>query len=327
MRLICVNGQQEPFLLFDNGPDTEHRILIFSTQRNLELLERCEHWYADGTFKTTPPLFTQVYTIHGVRFNTCIPSVFVLLPGKSKVLYQEMIQALKGLRPNLKPSTIMIDFERAAIEAFQTEFPEILVRGCFFHLGQCIWRKVQEHGKAVRYANDVEFAVQVKMLTAISFLPLHDVVLGFEELMDTEYYRNEIDLHPICDYFEDVWIGRPHRNIRRPPLFQYNLWNFYDATNNDLPRTNNSVEGWHRRFTELISAQHPSIWRFIAAIKEEQHMNEIAISHYIQGRDGPRQKKKYRDLNIRIKNCVARYDANEKFLYPSKKIEKKEKFV
>ena len=53
------------FLLHDSGPG-DKRMLIFSTTRNLELLEQCPHWYADGTFKTSPPLFTQVYTIHAI---------------------------------------------------------------------------------------------------------------------------------------------------------------------------------------------------------------------------------------------------------------------
>ena len=48
----------EQFLLYDSGPDTQ-RMLIFGTQRNLEMLQLAEHWLADGTFKTAPPLFSQ----------------------------------------------------------------------------------------------------------------------------------------------------------------------------------------------------------------------------------------------------------------------------
>jgi hypothetical protein len=46
----------KPFLLFDSGPG-EKRILIFSTQKNLQLMEKCEYWYADGTFSTLQNLF------------------------------------------------------------------------------------------------------------------------------------------------------------------------------------------------------------------------------------------------------------------------------
>ncbi|KAK9707759.1 hypothetical protein QE152_g27644 [Popillia japonica] len=50
----------ELFLLFDSGPE-EQRILLFSTQRNLSFMEQCDHWYADGTFKSAPPLFSQIH--------------------------------------------------------------------------------------------------------------------------------------------------------------------------------------------------------------------------------------------------------------------------
>ena len=62
------------FLLFDSGPE-DKRILIFSTARNLDLMSRCNHWYMDGTFKTTPLLFAQLYTIHGVKYNSVIPNI------------------------------------------------------------------------------------------------------------------------------------------------------------------------------------------------------------------------------------------------------------
>ncbi|KAF2883555.1 hypothetical protein ILUMI_22619 [Ignelater luminosus] len=64
---------------------------------------------------------------------------------------------------------------------------------------------------------------------------------------------------PIVDYFEDTWIGRPgRRNKRRNPSFPHSLWNCYEATLEDLPKiNNNSVEGWHREFSQLLGASHP----------------------------------------------------------------------
>ena len=56
----------EQFLLYDSGSDTQ-RNLIFGTQSNLEMLKLSRIWLADGTFKTAPSLFTQVYVIHALR--------------------------------------------------------------------------------------------------------------------------------------------------------------------------------------------------------------------------------------------------------------------
>ena len=53
----------------------------------------------------------------------------------------------------------------------------------------------------------------------------------------------------VIDYFEDTYIGRLRPGVhRRALLFDLALWNMYDQTIGDLPRTNNAVEGWHRRF-------------------------------------------------------------------------------
>jgi hypothetical protein len=81
-----VTDAGQPFLLFDNrnSQPTEPIILIFSTFQNLDMMTNCDHWYADGTFKTTPPLFAQVWTIHGLKYNNVLPTVFALLPNKTQ---------------------------------------------------------------------------------------------------------------------------------------------------------------------------------------------------------------------------------------------------
>jgi len=80
------NSNGELFLKFDNGP-TESRILIFTTQQNLDFMSECDNWFCDGTFSVTPPIFTQLYTIHGVYYSNVIPSVYILLlPDKKEKL-------------------------------------------------------------------------------------------------------------------------------------------------------------------------------------------------------------------------------------------------
>ena len=126
-----INGH--PFLLYDSGP-SNNRILLFSTQRNLDLMTQCNHWYADGTFKSAPQLFTQIYTIHAMKYDNVIPTIFVLMPNKTQSSYNQLFSALKRLKPNLNPISIMTDFEQSAINSIKEAFPHALQRGCFFHL-------------------------------------------------------------------------------------------------------------------------------------------------------------------------------------------------
>jgi hypothetical protein len=295
--------------MHDSGPGND-RILIFSTTRNLDLMSQCFHWFADGTFKTSPPLFNQVYTIHAVKYHNVIPTVFVLMPNRTEATYRRMLNALKNLNRNLNPQTILTDFELASIKAFRRAFPNSTQRGCFFHLSQCIFRKIQQNQNILdKYSEEPDFALQIRQLACLAFVPIDDVVKSFEELTDSSFFtENSEILNPLINYFEDVWIGRfTRRNQRQNPMFSHSLWNCYESTLQDLPKTNNSVEGWHNSFSSLINATHPSIWKFINELKKEQNLNEIKIEQYIAGQNPPAGTRIYKDTTEKIKSIVLDY--------------------
>jgi hypothetical protein len=193
-------------------------------------MDRCNRWYADGTFKSSPKLFCQLYTIHGVQYNNVIPTVFALVPNKSEAAYIRLLEALKSIKPNLRPDSIMVDFDRAAINAFLQQFPQSTVHGCFFHLSQGIWRQIQQAGLQVRYSQDAEFALQLPLLPALAFVPPNDVVDAFEQLLDSQFcVENENVLLLVLNYFEDTWLGHlDRRRRRRSPCYPVDLWNVYE---------------------------------------------------------------------------------------------------
>ena len=128
-----VTMNNERFLLFDSGVGDQNRIILFCTDRALDLLSRSNDWYADGTFRVCPEIFFQVYTIHARANERTIPCVFSLLPNKTEDTYRRMVRSLLQFLPNgTAPNTIMFDFERAAINAALRFFPNVTVTGCFF---------------------------------------------------------------------------------------------------------------------------------------------------------------------------------------------------
>ena len=58
-----VTSIGERFLFYDN--ERQDRILLFGTQRSIDYLGECSHWFMDGTFKTSPRQFIQLYSVHG----------------------------------------------------------------------------------------------------------------------------------------------------------------------------------------------------------------------------------------------------------------------
>lgn len=247
------NGAQ--FLLHDSGP-SNNRIIIFSTHDNLDIMDNYSDWFADGTFKTSPLIFSQVYTIHVlIKENIIIPTIYALLPNKTEETYIRLLTTLKEIKPNLNPKSIMTDFERSAINAFKYVFPNIKQNGCHFHFAQSIWRHIQQiQGLSTKYKLDPNFALHIRMISALAFVPPNNVILAFEELLDSPFFcENEEFLNPLTNYFEDTWIGRRGRkNVRKSPCFDKMLWNCYEISKRQGAKTNNSIEGWHRGFSSLL---------------------------------------------------------------------------
>ena len=142
----------------------------------------------DGTFKSSPSLFRQLYTIHG-RIgpnigDPIVPLIYSLMTSKSeqfyRILFQEVIEKADIFGIELNPAVIITDFEQAAINAAKTEFQNVRIHGCFFHLGQSIFRKIQSTELASRYNNDESFSLKLRKLSALAFLKPEEIPRGFE---------------------------------------------------------------------------------------------------------------------------------------------------
>lgn len=139
------------------------------------------------------------------------------------------------------------------------------------------------------------------MLPALAFVPLEDVTASFEVIVSTIQFPPETK--SVVDYFEKNYIGR--KGIREP-TFKQNFWNCYNSVVERLPRTNNSVEGWHNGFNELVRS-NPSVWTFIAAIRGENSKNVLLLNQILTGGEPALKKRKYKDIDKKILKIVSAY--------------------
>lgn len=101
----------------------------------IQVLQRGKKWFADGTFKVVPELDFQLYSIHCAVSGSVLPAAYILMTSKSAVSYERTFTAVKKVCSlSQGPSTVLADFEQAAISAFQV-FPGTLGKGCLFHSG------------------------------------------------------------------------------------------------------------------------------------------------------------------------------------------------
>ena len=211
---------------FDSGSGMD-RILMLTTDENLDFLCQSVRLCGDGTFKAAPKLWTQLYTIHGQKNGFTVPCVFALLPDKRKETYTRLFRKLKSWLSEFSTTwdfeSYLSDFEKGAYLAAKDVFTGIREEGCFFHMAKRLDLHVKQLGLMPKYQIDMGFRTRVKCLAALAFIPVSDLVAVYEAL-STTFLADEI---PILHYFESTWIGMGvgAGGLRRDPAFPHQMWN------------------------------------------------------------------------------------------------------
>ena len=84
--------------------------------------------------------------------------------------YRRVLRVLKtGFRQltghRWRPTTVIVDYELAAINAFQSEFPNSTVNGSYFHFNQALWRYIRELDLTHAYKTNRRVKKLVKKIT------------------------------------------------------------------------------------------------------------------------------------------------------------------
>lgn len=268
-------------------------LLVFSTLSSMHQLGRARMLIMDGTFKSCPILYRQIYTIHGMvgdRENRkTVPLVYCLMSSKRESLYRKLFDTLIEYctenEIDLAPRYILTDFEMSVINAIRIKFPDSSHRGCMFHLGQIVYRNVQSRGLARIYGRPTsEFATQVRQLVALAFLTPEEIPVAFRLI------KQSFDVRGIglLEWFERYYItGYGSGRARRPPRFPPSMWSVADLMESGLPRTQNSLEAWHRRFNSLGGGNHLGVLSCVSLFRDEQHSTKVIIERLSRGFNVP----------------------------------------
>ena len=151
-----------------------------------------------------------------------------------------------------------MDFEVAVINAIGNVMPALQISGCFYRLSSNLWGHIQRAGLQERYMTEEQFALHLRMIATVSFVPPRDVIIAFDEVADLIRTQYEAVADDVLQYFEDFYIGSFRRKApRRPPLFPIELWDMFNSTNEELPTTASKAgtTAFNQRFLPLT---HPS---------------------------------------------------------------------
>lgn len=102
-----------------------------------------------------------MYIIRAALDESAISVVYAFMSSKNEASYIELFQIITNkcttLRLVLDPVTVMLDFEKSMMNAIYNFFGgHVEVKGCFFHLCQSTWRKIQQLALSQDYIDNDE---------------------------------------------------------------------------------------------------------------------------------------------------------------------------
>ncbi|CAF1355393.1 unnamed protein product [Rotaria sordida] len=287
-----IDGKR--FLLYDESRVRRERILLFGSDDQLDLLFDSPIVFMDGTFSKAPPNFCQIYIIHAVNFDICLPCVFGLLVNKKSITYKQIFVKLKEIASergkSFSPGLIITDFESGVLPVLKSEFPCSKHMGCFYHFCQAVYRQIQSLGMQQQYTEDETFRCLCRKLMALALMPRDKVKSSFEEIQEDACKLPGQPMDQLLEYSEDNWMN------------DVDLWNVSESN----VRTNNNCEGYHNRMNFRLQRNHPNMWLFFNFLQKEE---KRVTSMIIQWSSGASKKKNQRTTAIqnRINTLYKRY--------------------
>lgn len=271
----------------------QEKIILLGTQSSLKLLSEAKCWLIDGTFEVVPSIMRQLFSIHGLIGNEIVPLVFAIMSSKSKEAYSELFYELCKCACNfnitLNPMRIVSDFEKASVAAAKMFFPSALYKGCLFHFGQIIWRRVQAEGCAKKYGTNEDFSIQIRMLKSLAFVPSDEIEFYYRELKK----EFDADAAKIGKWFEKNYVTGELTKRRKQtlPMYSPEFWSISDSHHENFPRTSNSVEAWHRRLKVVIGKPHIGVYLLISELSKELIVAKSRIEKMKAGIVVPKKTK------------------------------------
>ncbi|KAG0441788.1 hypothetical protein DMUE_0791 [Dictyocoela muelleri] len=234
---------------------------------NISVLKRVSSFnnlriYMNSSFKSASSVFYMLYIIHAEVNGQNFPLVFSFLNSKSEETYAHMLKKLvTELFDNgvtFYPDLIQIDFEIAASNAIKRVFPLSTIKGCFFHFGQCVIRKISDLGLRSLFNTDMNFKRSVQFINTLALIPLPLVDEGWRiiKTMMPIYVDKVVDL---IINVKNTWL------IPNNSVFNRAVWSH---NSNLSTRKKNALEGFHAKLNRSINKSRPAYYEVVDKLKK-----------------------------------------------------------
>ncbi|MPC25005.1 hypothetical protein E2C01_018102 [Portunus trituberculatus] len=174
-------------------------------------------------------------------------------------LFDVIVDYITRFGMNIHVQTVVTDFEDVLCAVSASFSREVEAKGCFYHLTQITWIKIQQFGLIEHHHSDLEFWELYSMLDGLTFLPTQEMKEGMKHLKtDTPTEATEL-----VDYIDTTYISGSYRILRAsgcvmyPPMYPRAFWNVHEATLHCNSHTSNICESWNNKFSDLLDTTIP----------------------------------------------------------------------
>ena len=212
------------------------------------------------------------------------------MSGKSKSDYKSVFKALTDQTPaEPRVCSITADFEAAVWRAIRQVLPQVNIHECVFHFTQAVWRKIQQLGLQVAYNKKSSTYNFCRYLMALPFLPSEYIPAQFQLLRSTE---TSTTISQLLDCYHDQWMHNE--------TFPISSWSVYGRP----IRTNNDIEGWHKRFNNMANHQHKlNLYQLISILHTEANNIKLQTMMISNGTVLRHYRSKYKKTQAIIMNA------------------------
>ena len=141
------------------------------------------------------------------------------------------------------------------------------------------------------YRRDEELKMFFRKFISVGFLPMDEIGGSIVRLLEDQetqrLVRRYIDLQDFLQYFYSTWFRTfpPEMCVFERP---------------SRIRTTNNCEGWNNAWNRRNGRKSPNFWLAIRFLKREERIIRNTIESMEAGAMPPRQRKKWRTLNLQI---------------------------
>ena len=217
---------------------------MFSCKTKLQFFSSIDGLYVDGTFKSAPKFFHQLFTIHGLTTCNLHFSYWPINIQLSMRMYSDIrCQRLKNLLWIFFKRVFMLTPKPPFTPQWQQSGQAVQLKHFVcFHLGQSWWRKIQSLRLSKHYGKkDSEVSQFLKKIFGLSLLQTEEVC-GCFTLEFLSNLPNDKRVEEFCNYLLENYIDAD--STFPPPVWS-------ECTASSL-RTVNACESFPAHFKAMF---------------------------------------------------------------------------